>query len=271
MTAWWGLTGLLGLLGIYGLVRIRHRAGVRAESPAADAFARYPAAQGPAVPNADTAHTPLMTPVVTPEMISGPRRWRASRPSRVRAQPLPPMPQYGLTGTQAVAEPVVDAGTVPAQASPPVPETRSAAVSEAQRVAAVPETQPVAVSEAQPATVSETQRVAAVPETQPVAVSEAQPATVPETQPVAAVPETRETQPVAAVPEPRPMEEGTLTGELVPDRPDPEEAPKKAEAKAAEVPEPAKPEETANRFQPRRAFETALRKAKETKGLLRRN
>ncbi|HET6287756.1 MAG TPA: hypothetical protein VFG15_13540 [Amycolatopsis sp.] len=246
MTAWWGLTGLLGLLGIYGLVRIRHRAGVRAESPAADAFARYPAAQGPAVPNADTAHTPLMTPVVTPEMISGPRRWRASRPSRVRAQPLPPMPQYGLTGTQAVAEPVVDAGTVPAQASPPVPETRSAAVSEAQRVAAVPETQPVAVSEAQPAT-------------------------VPETQPVAAVPETRETQPVAAVPEPRPMEEGTLTGELVPDRPDPEEAPKKAEAKAAEVPEPAKPEETANRFQPRRAFETALRKAKETKGLLRRN
>ncbi|MFI9450534.1 hypothetical protein [Amycolatopsis sp. NPDC052450] len=134
MTAWWGLTGLLGLLGVYGLVRIRHRAGAEAEAPAADVFARYPAAQGPAVPNADTAHTPLMIPAVTPEMIRGPRRWRASRPSGVRARPRPPISRQGLTGTQAVAEPLTDAGTVPAQASPPEPETEP--------VAAVPEPRP---------------------------------------------------------------------------------------------------------------------------------
>ncbi|RSM56055.1 hypothetical protein DMH03_31540 [Amycolatopsis sp. WAC 01376] len=189
MTAWWGLTGLLGLLGAYGLVRIRHRAGAQAEAPAADVFARYPAAQGPAVPNADTAHTPLMIPAVTPEMIRGPRRWRASRPSGVRARES----QQGLAGTQAVAEPLTDAGTVPAQASPPEPET----------------------------------------------------------------------QPVAAVPEPRPSEEGTITGELTPDRPAPEDA--------SEEPKAAEPEETTNRFRPRRVLDTVIRKAKEAKKILRRN
>ncbi|UOX92632.1 hypothetical protein MUY14_19145 [Amycolatopsis sp. FBCC-B4732] len=63
MTVWWGLLGLLGLLGCCGLLR-----GHRARE--ADPLARYPVAREPARPNADAAHTPLMTPVVTPEMLA---------------------------------------------------------------------------------------------------------------------------------------------------------------------------------------------------------
>ncbi len=60
MTAWWGLVGLAGLPGIFGLIRASARR---------DPLARYPTAREPAVPNADAAHTPLMTPRVTPEML----------------------------------------------------------------------------------------------------------------------------------------------------------------------------------------------------------
>lgn len=60
MTAWWGLVGLAGLPGIFGLIRASARR---------DPLARYPSAREPAVPNADAAHTPLMTPRVTPEML----------------------------------------------------------------------------------------------------------------------------------------------------------------------------------------------------------
>ena len=65
MTVWWGLAGLLGLLGCCGLLR-SHRA---AED---DPLARYPVAREPATPNADAAHTPLMTPAITPEMLARP-------------------------------------------------------------------------------------------------------------------------------------------------------------------------------------------------------
>lgn len=62
MTAWWGLVGLAGLPGIFGLIRARMSSG-------RDPLERYPVAREPAVPNADAAHTPLMTPRVTPDML----------------------------------------------------------------------------------------------------------------------------------------------------------------------------------------------------------
>ncbi|MBE1578825.1 hypothetical protein ACFORH_20355 [Amycolatopsis roodepoortensis] len=209
MTAWWGLTGLLGLLGTYGLVRIRHRADVQSEAPAADAFARYPAAREPAVPNADTAHTPLMTPAITPEMIGGAGRRRASRPARVRAhrQPRTTASQPNQGGTQAVAEPVTDPGTVPVQAGPPEPET----------------------------------------------------------------------PPTVALPGQRPAEEGTIAGELTPDRSDREDAAEETQAEPPEIskPEPAKLAEAAaktpNRSRPRRVLEVVVRQAKKAKGILHRN
>ncbi|ANN17199.1 hypothetical protein SD37_17150 [Amycolatopsis orientalis] len=72
------------------------------------------------MPNADTAHTPLMIPAVTPEMILGPGRRRVSRPGGVHApgRPRSPMPRPNLSGTRSVATPVSDPGTVPAQAGP---------------------------------------------------------------------------------------------------------------------------------------------------------
>ncbi|WP_033262976.1 hypothetical protein [Amycolatopsis vancoresmycina] len=66
MTVWWGLAGLLGLLGCCGLVR-GHRANGAIDD---DPLARYPAAREPATPNADAAHTPLMTPAITPDMLA---------------------------------------------------------------------------------------------------------------------------------------------------------------------------------------------------------
>ncbi|MDT8912990.1 hypothetical protein [Amycolatopsis sp. PS_44_ISF1] len=65
MTAWWGLAGLLGLIGVLGLSRLR-----RPEARVlGDPLARYPEAREPARPNADAAHTPLMLPRITPEML----------------------------------------------------------------------------------------------------------------------------------------------------------------------------------------------------------
>ncbi|WP_425267039.1 hypothetical protein, partial [Amycolatopsis circi] len=61
MTAWWGLVGLAGLPGMFALLRARASGG--------DPLARYPVAREPAVPNADAAHTPLMMPRVTPDML----------------------------------------------------------------------------------------------------------------------------------------------------------------------------------------------------------
>uniref|UniRef100_UPI0018EB756D hypothetical protein n=1 Tax=Amycolatopsis sp. CA-126428 TaxID=2073158 RepID=UPI0018EB756D len=67
MTVWWGLAGLLGLLGCCGLLRSHRADGTAVEE---DPLARYPAAREPATPNADAAHTPLMTPAITPEMLA---------------------------------------------------------------------------------------------------------------------------------------------------------------------------------------------------------
>jgi hypothetical protein len=67
MTVWWGLAGLLGLLGCCGLLRGHRASGAVDDDP----LARYPAAREPATPNADAAHTPLMTPAITPEMLAG--------------------------------------------------------------------------------------------------------------------------------------------------------------------------------------------------------
>ncbi|WP_439381017.1 hypothetical protein [Amycolatopsis lexingtonensis] len=61
MALWWGLAGLIGLLGCCGLIRAHVRA---------DPLARYPSAREPARPNADAAHTPLMTPAITPAMLA---------------------------------------------------------------------------------------------------------------------------------------------------------------------------------------------------------
>ncbi len=126
MTTWWGILGLLGLLGGYGLLRIRHRSS----PPAGDAFARYPAMNEPAVPNADAAHTPLMNPAITPGMLDRGRRRprRAARSEGGRRKRTPPSstvpPRQNLTQphqrpamTQATPEPA------PAPNSVPVAET----------------------------------------------------------------------------------------------------------------------------------------------------
>ncbi|MGW4395091.1 hypothetical protein ACWEHA_07360 [Amycolatopsis nivea] len=79
MSAWWGLAGLAGLPGIFGLVRASARR---------DPLARYPAAREPAVSNADAAHTPLMTPRITPDMLrhdGGPPGGAAGTVPRARA------------------------------------------------------------------------------------------------------------------------------------------------------------------------------------------
>ncbi|KZB88299.1 hypothetical protein AVL48_20320 [Amycolatopsis regifaucium] len=82
-------------------------------------------AREPAVPNADTAHTPLMIPAVTPEMIlgAGPRRVPRSGGDHAPSGPRSPMARPNLGGAPAVAAPVTDPGTgdpgpVPAQAGP---------------------------------------------------------------------------------------------------------------------------------------------------------
>ncbi|MGV9366138.1 hypothetical protein [Amycolatopsis sp. NPDC003731] len=79
MTVWWGLAGLLGLLGLCGLIRSHRADGTAVE---ADPLERYPAAREPAMPNADAAHTPLMTPAITPEMLA--------RPALPREEPAAP-------------------------------------------------------------------------------------------------------------------------------------------------------------------------------------
>ena len=117
MTVWWGLAGLLGLLGCCGLLR-SHRA---AED---DPLARYPVAREPARPNADAAHTPLMTPAITPEMLARPRPPVA--PRRVSA-----VPESGTI-----------AGEIPVRRRPevsdvcPAPAARPVAAPESRRMGA---------------------------------------------------------------------------------------------------------------------------------------
>jgi hypothetical protein len=86
MTALWGLAGLLGLLGIFGLVLVRRRRRERTGN--GDPLARYPVAREPATPNADAAHTPLMMPAITPQMVKA----SADRPS-IRPVPAPKRPE----------------------------------------------------------------------------------------------------------------------------------------------------------------------------------
>ncbi|MEU4253110.1 hypothetical protein AB0F15_37515 [Amycolatopsis sp. NPDC026612] len=106
MTVWWGLAGLLGLLGWCGLLRSHRADGAAVED---DPLARYPVAREPASPNADAAHTPLMTPAITPEML---------------AQPRPDVPESGSI-----------AGEIPA----PRPQTPGEGENREVRVPAVPQ------------------------------------------------------------------------------------------------------------------------------------
>ncbi|MGW4065675.1 hypothetical protein ACWEGE_45825 [Amycolatopsis sp. NPDC004747] len=99
MTVWWGLAGLVGLLGLCALLRSHRADGTAVDD---DPLARYPAAREPAAPNADAAHTPLMTPAITPEMLARPalpRREEAVPESGRMAGEIPaPRPQSGGTG-----------------------------------------------------------------------------------------------------------------------------------------------------------------------------
>lgn len=113
MTAWWGLLGLVGLVGCVGLLRGRHVSG--------DPLGRYPEAREPARPNADAAHTPLMTPAVTPEMLAARGREVGGAPDSGRVAGEIPAPRE-------VVEPRVPAAAMPgAGGSPSQPEAPAAA------------------------------------------------------------------------------------------------------------------------------------------------
>ncbi|WP_206784933.1 hypothetical protein [Amycolatopsis sp. MtRt-6] len=90
---------MLGLLGCCGLLRSHRRDGAAIES---DPLARYPAAREPATPNADAAHTPLMTPAITPEMLGRPalpRPEEVPESGRMAGEIPAPRPQAGEAGT----------------------------------------------------------------------------------------------------------------------------------------------------------------------------
>ncbi|MEU5263258.1 hypothetical protein [Amycolatopsis sp. NPDC021455] len=171
MTVWWGLAGLLGLLGCCGLLR-SHRAADD------DPLARYPAAREPAVPNADTAHTPLMTPAITPEMLARPAPPVA--PGRVSAVPEtgtiageipPPRPgtaEPGIPAPAPAVRRVSPQGSAPARA--PVARRVSAPASRragAAQVQSQPEHRP-----AEPETPSQQEEI---PAQQPPRAAEEQP------------------------------------------------------------------------------------------------
>lgn len=112
MTAWWGLLGLVGLVGCVGLLR-----GRRASD---DPLGRYPEAREPARPNADAAHTPLMTPAVTPEMLAARGREDGRAPDSGSVAGEIPAPRE-------VAEPRVPAAAMPgAGGSPSQPKAPAA-------------------------------------------------------------------------------------------------------------------------------------------------
>ncbi|MEV6830073.1 hypothetical protein [Amycolatopsis sp. NPDC051102] len=204
MTVWWGLAGLLGLLGCCGLLRGHRADGGAIED---DPLARYPAAREPATPNADAAHTPLMTPVITPEML-------AARQGVAELQPEAALPESGrMVGEipaprpeeqQPVVEPRVPAAAAPVPvvqsgfAQPePVPAVEPGVPAAAARMPAVsqgsaqPEQQPVVEPEvpAAAARVPVVPQEPAQPEPVPVVPpGSAQPAAVPGPQPQAAVP-----------------------------------------------------------------------------------
>ncbi len=90
MTALWGWAGLLGLFGVFGLVLVRRRR--RPRSGSEDPLARYPVAREPATPNADAAHTPLMTPVITPQMLTASAGRSPERTVPVVRRPAEPAP-----------------------------------------------------------------------------------------------------------------------------------------------------------------------------------
>jgi hypothetical protein len=142
MTVWWGLAGLLGLLGCCGLLR-SHRADEAAVPEREDPLARYPVAREPATPNADAAHTPLMTPAITPEMLAGhggpagPRQDAVVPESGSIAGEIPaPRPQSGEVGERPGAPVTVSA--VQAEGSVPGPGVGGAPESVPVRDSAVP-------------------------------------------------------------------------------------------------------------------------------------
>jgi hypothetical protein len=107
--AWWGIAGLGGLLGLVGVLRLRKSARTRPSREAGHPFAKYPSANQPCVPNADAAHTPLMMPEITPEMVGRVPRKQAV-PSGSAAPPVPlasgsPVRQAPPEETRSVAVP----------------------------------------------------------------------------------------------------------------------------------------------------------------------
>ncbi|MEV6906021.1 hypothetical protein [Amycolatopsis sp. NPDC051071] len=121
------MAGLLGLLGVYGLVRFHQRNDARRDEPVEDVFARYPLARGPALPNADAAHTPLMTPAITPAALADQAPLQTPLPDQDR----PPRPARPAAEPQALTRP----GPVAAHARPPiaspVPTAHAAPIHEA--------------------------------------------------------------------------------------------------------------------------------------------
>ncbi len=194
MTVWWGLAGLLGLLGLCGLLRSHRADGTVVED---DPLARYPVAREPATPNADAAHTPLMTPAITPEMLA--------RPALPRAEAA--VPESGsIAGEIPAPRPVGDRPMVPEETPAAgvsagswggVPPGGAAdGVSAVREGGAAPVAAPAPVSQPQPqpqrvgveaggapggvqsAAAAAAPQAAAQPMTAPAPVSQAQPAEV---------------------------------------------------------------------------------------------
>ncbi|OAP19958.1 hypothetical protein A4R44_09329 [Amycolatopsis sp. M39] len=209
MTAWWGLVGLAGLPGIFGLLRAR-------ASTRKDPLARYPVARESAVPNVDAAHTPLMTPRVTPDMLhddGGPQlpgREVAGEPARAavpraragdRRNPVPtastPRPVEAVAGIRPEAPP--SAGRLRRPGAPKEPAGGGSALrgSPSGRCVAFPQSQA-----AERASGSAGPQVADTPP--PSAAPKSDPALIP-TQPFAARSQLADDDPGRA---------GTLTGDL---------------------------------------------------------
>lgn len=120
--AWWGIGGLLGLLGLVGLTRLRRRTGTASSRDTGDPFARYPSMNQHCAPNANAAHTPLMIPRVTPEMVTHvphrqPQREVTPRQSAPEGNPTGPAE---CSGTQSgTLFPSPEKPSVPAQVQRP--------------------------------------------------------------------------------------------------------------------------------------------------------
>ncbi len=183
MTVWWGLAGLLGLLGCCGLLRSHRADGAAVED---DPLARYPVAREPASPNADAAHTPLMTPAITPEMLAQPRPDVPESGTIAGEIPAPRPQTVGETGNPGVRVPAVPQGGAP-------PAARHEGIARPQ-TSGVPQQPRHALGPAETPRVPQTRLE---PETRPVSAPEPQ-AREPEPEPEPE-PKVREPEPESAV------------------------------------------------------------------------